>query len=313
MTWNVDSIAYAIGSWGLQKDAYIRYVEDSSKSSLYDCYCLMVDPQCGAFGTAYSGRTVYCAAGYWEDNYSTDAWSIKDTYDFPLNVSSDIMNQDINPGLPMEMAVGESIKPTVKLNYTQTSYGGTRDFTLRGTWTSSDSSVLSVSSDGTITAKGVGTAVLTYTSDGMTWSYGIETTSVAHIQMYRLYNPWSGEHLFTMNWDEVTNLVSPGWKNEGIAWYSPSFSHQPVYKLYNPYSGDHFYTGDKKEYDYLGSIGWSQEGEAFNSADSTGKPIYRLFNRLLTQGTHLFTTDASKYSYLGSIGWNREGVAFYSL
>ena len=223
------------------------------------------------------------------------------------------MSQGINTDLPSFMAVGSSFRPTVKLKYQEPYNGKMREFTLQGTWTSSDSSILSVSSDGTIVAKSDGTAMLTFASNGMTWSYGIETTSVARIQMYRLYNPWSGEHLFTMNWDEVTNLVSLGWKNEGIAWYSPSFSHQPVYRLYNPYSGDHFYTGDKKEYDYLGSIGWSQEGEAFNSADSTGKPIYRLFNRWLTQGTHLFTTDASEYSYLGSIGWNKEGVAFYGL
>lgn len=125
--------------------------------------------------------------------------------------------------------------------------------------------------------------------------------------MYRLYNRWSGEHLFTADESEYAHLASIGWTQEGIVWTSPGWSETPVYRLYNPYSGDHFYTKDKTEYDHLGSIGWNQEGVSFYSADSTGKPIYRLFNRWLTQGTHLFTTNASEYSYLGSIGWNKEG------
>ena len=143
---------------------------------------------------------------------------------------------------------------------------------------------------------------------------GKVTSKKPSVPMYRLYNQWSGEHLFTLSKDEVDSLTSIGWKYEGVAWQSPSFSLDPVYRLYNPYSGDHFYTSDWSEYEYLGSIGWNQEGVAFYSASSaTGKPIYRLFNRWLTQGTHLFTTDYDEYQYLGGIGWSQEGTAFYSL
>lgn len=143
---------------------------------------------------------------------------------------------------------------------------------------------------------------------------GKATVHKPNAPMYRLYNRWSGEHLFTTDESEYSHLASIGWTQEGVAWISSGWSESPVYRLYNPYSGDHFYTSNKAEYDHLGSIGWNQEGISFYSASSSaGKPIYRLFNRWLTQGTHLFTTDASEYSYLGSIGWNKEGVAFYGL
>ena len=170
------------------------------------------------------------------------------------------MSQGINTNLPSFMAVGSSFRPTVKLKYEEPYNGGMRGFTLQGTWTSSDSSILSISSDGTVAAKSDGTALLTFASDGMTWSYSVDTGRITSRAMYRLYNRWSGEHLFTMDKGEVGNLVSLGWKDEGVAWQAPSHSDTPVYRLYNPYSGDHFYTSNKAEYDHLSAIGWNKEG-----------------------------------------------------
>lgn len=160
-------------------------------------------------------------------------------------------------------------------------------------------------------AERVASAPTFYSLDTTT---GKVTSKKPSVPMYRLYNQWSGEHLFTLSKDEVNSLTGIGWKYEGVAWQSPVGSNSPVYRLYNPYSGDHFYTSSWDEYSSLGRIGWNQEGISFYSADaSTGKPIYRLFNRWLTQGTHLFTTSADEYQYLGSIGWNQERIAFYSL
>ncbi|RRF92970.1 MAG: hypothetical protein DUD31_06975 [Coriobacteriaceae bacterium] len=165
-----------------------------------------------------------------------------------------------------------------------------------------------------------GTATVTLTGIGnytgsVSTTFTINYTPAAGtVPMFRLYNRWSGEHLFTTSKSEYDHLASIGWNPEGIAWTAPEMSSHPVYRLYNPYSGDHFYTGDQKEYDHLESIGWNKEGRSFYSADSsTGKPIYRLFNRWLTQGTHLFTTSKSEYDHLGSIGWNPEYIAFYGL
>ena len=132
--------------------------------------------------------------------------------------------------------------------------------------------------------------------------------------IYRLYNKWSGEHLFTASFEEYCNLDSIGWDGEWIAWYAPEKSASPVYRLYNPYSGDHHYTREEREYDHLGSIGWRQEGVAFySSEEEDGVPVYRLYNPWLTAGTHLFTTDEEEYDSLGGIGWKKEDVAWYGL
>lgn len=135
----------------------------------------------------------------------------------------------------------------------------------------------------------------------------------AGVAVWRLYNQWSGEHLFTTDRGEYDSLVGIGWSGEGEAWDAPSEGDE-VFRLYNPYSGDHHYTMDQDEYGSLGSIGWRQEGVVFHSAGaSSGAPIYRLFNPWLTQGTHLFTTDKGEYDNLGQIGWQQEGIAFYSV
>lgn len=128
--------------------------------------------------------------------------------------------------------------------------------------------------------------------------------------MYRLYNQWSGEHLFTTNEDEYEKLAGLGWTQEGEVWQAPD-TGTDVYRLYNPYSGDHFYTSDRAEYERLGTIGWWQEGTSFHSGG--GVPIYRLFNQWLTAGTHLFTTDRAEYDRLGGLGWSGEDVAFYAM
>ncbi len=166
---------------------------------------------------------------------------------------------------------------------------------------------------------GPGTATVTITGIGgytgsTSLTFLIVEPPVATVPMYRLYNRWSGEHLFTTDYSEYSYLGSIGWTQEGVAWYAPASGGTAVWRLYNPYSGDHLYTGSASEYAYLGSIGWQQEGESFRSADASsgGAPIYRLYNRWLTAGTHLFTTDYSEYSYLGTLGWSQEGEAFYA-
>ena len=80
--------------------------------------------------------------------------------------------------------------------------------------------------------------------------------------MYRLYNPNSGEHFYTQNVAEKNNLVSKGWKYEGIGWNGPT-SGNPVYRLYNPNAGDHHYTLHAYEKDNLIKKGWKYEGLAW--------------------------------------------------
>ena len=81
--------------------------------------------------------------------------------------------------------------------------------------------------------------------------------------VYRLYNPYSGDHHYTTNKGEYDSLGRIGWNQEGIGFYSAESSdRKPVYRLFNPYVtvGTHHYTTSKDEYDSLGRIGWNPEG-----------------------------------------------------
>ena len=139
-------------------------------------------------------------------------------------------------------------------------------------------------------------------------------STVTRVTMTRLYNKWSGEHLYTSNANEVKKLVSLGWKNEGTAWIAPSTSATPVYRLYNKWSGCHHYTASKEEYEKCASVGWTKEGIAWYSADaSTGVPIYRGFNRYVHVGTHHYTTNWSEMQTMVKNGWRYEGIGWYGL
>ena len=128
-------------------------------------------------------------------------------------------------------------------------------------------------------------------------------------RIYRLYNQWNGDHLFTRDSGERTDLMGRGWSDEGTAWEAPA-SGASVWRLYNPWSGEHLYTTDKAEYDGLASRGWSREGVSLHSGGKA--PVYRLYNRWLTAGTHLYTTDKAEYDRLVKIGWSGEGVKLYA-
>lgn len=133
------------------------------------------------------------------------------------------------------------------------------------------------------------------------------------IPTYRLYNPYSGEHLYTLSVDEKKSLVRAGWNDEGTCWYVPDESTAPVYRLYNQYNGEHLYTTNHEEYVYLGSIGWSQEDIAFYSDNNQSITIYRLYNPYEAVGTHLYTTNATEVASLVKLGWKDEGRAWYAV
>lgn len=134
---------------------------------------------------------------------------------------------------------------------------------------------------------------------------------VASQSLYRVYNPNSGEHLYTAKQEEAKKLISLGWKDEKIAWYIPSIGN-PVYRLYNPNSGEHFYTLQLAEYEAVAKSGWQKEGIAFYSDVSQSTPIYRVFNpNAKGAGSHHYTPSASERDQLIQLGWKDEKIAFY--
>ena len=155
----------------------------------------------------------------------------------------------------------------------------------------------------------LGTATVTVT--GLGDHVGVATASFdikAAQQVLRLYNRWTGEHLYTTNRAEYDGLGRRGWSGEGVAWTAPGSSSSPIWRLYNRWSGDHLLTSNRREYDALSRAGWRREGIGFYGGGSAS--VWRLYNKWLKAGTHLLTTDKTEYDNLIKDGWSGEGVAF---
>lgn len=125
--------------------------------------------------------------------------------------------------------------------------------------------------------------------------------------MYRLYNPYSGEHFYTGNASEKNNLVKLGWRYEGIGWNAPK-SGKDVYRLYNPYTGDHHFTPNASEKNACVAAGWRYEGVGWKSNGSV--KVYREYNPYAKAFYHNYTRDAKEHAYLCSIGWRSEGTGW---
>lgn len=133
-------------------------------------------------------------------------------------------------------------------------------------------------------------------------------------EMYRMYNPNSGEHFYTANAGERDNLKNLGWNYEGVGWTAPAYSGAPVYRLYNPNAGDHHYTTNAGERDNLVRVGWKDEGIGWYSDEVKVTPLYRMYNPNCTgAGAHHYTTNYAEAKNLNNIGWNYEGFAWYGL
>ena len=132
-------------------------------------------------------------------------------------------------------------------------------------------------------------------------------------QMYRLYNPNSGEHFYTSSREEADGLVTAGWRDEGIGWKAPAMSDTPVYRLYNPNSGDHHYTPSEEEKDSLITAGWNDEGVGWYSFERGTTKLYRLYNPNESTGTHHYTTDEKERDLLIQQGWVDEGIGWYGM
>ncbi len=156
-----------------------------------------------------------------------------------------------------------------------------------------------------------------------------ETPAPETVNMYRLYNPNSGEHFYTSKMKEAKSLINGGWKYEGVAWVAPKESSKPVYRLYNNISGEHHYTtsmreaknlyttasGNNTDEDIIGQ-GWDFEGIGWYSADD-GTALYRLYNPNATgdkePGSHHYTKSKKERDTLMAIGWRDEGIGWYGL
>ncbi len=145
-------------------------------------------------------------------------------------------------------------------------------------------------------------------------AYGNEIQEKS-IEIYRLYNKKSGEHLYTSKSRERDYLSSLStWDYEGIGWYAPESSGKPVYRLYNTKSGEHLYTADNNERQVLSTMySWKDEGIVWYSDEKQGVPIYRIYNPRASVFAHHYTADQNEYRVLVSLGWKDEKIGWYGV
>ena len=140
-----------------------------------------------------------------------------------------------------------------------------------------------------------------------------QISALETVNVYRVYNPNSGEHFYTSSEAEVQHLVSVGWRNENVGWKSPVFDEShPVYRVYNPNAGDHHYTTSLAERDHLVSLGWRAEGICWYDDAWAGVQVLRVYNPNARAGAHHFTTSEIERDMLVSHGWRDEQIGFYS-
>ncbi len=162
-----------------------------------------------------------------------------------------------------------------------------------------------------VTANVLSTEATTQQTEGEK-SSSSDAYASTHVNLYRLYNPNSGEHFYTSNFYEATSVATVGWRWEGIGWVAPTTSSMPVYRLYNPNAGDHHYTVNWNEMSYLVSLGWENEGIGWYSDDLDQTAVLRQYNPNAVAGAHNFTTSTVEDSMLASVGWKQEGIGWYA-
>jgi hypothetical protein len=116
-------------------------------------------------------------------------------------------------------------------------------------------------------------------------------------ELYRLFNPQTGDHFYTIDGVERNNAISQlGFRDEGVACFV--FPDQrsdtvPLHRLYHPALVDHFYTTSTQERDRAATGGWQTEIVAcyvFPQHVPGTTPLYRMFMPELTK-IESFTAD----------------------
>lgn len=128
------------------------------------------------------------------------------------------------------------------------------------------------------------------------------------VPLLRLYNPYSGEHLFTTNRYEASDLVFRGWRSERSDGLVNLKEGTPVFRLYNEWTGDHHYTTDTNEVNSCIKQGWTNEGIQFCSDEDATTAVYSMYNPYATKFYHLYTADAHEMAQMQADGWRQEAV-----
>ncbi len=137
-------------------------------------------------------------------------------------------------------------------------------------------------------------------------------TSSTYVPVYRLYNPATGEHFFTLNAGEIDGLVKSGWNDEGVAFNVPATSNTPVYRYFSTKTGEHYYTSSDAEKTTLTANGFVYEGIAWYSGDSNNSMVYRLRVTSKNKSYTHYTASTAERDNLINAGWTSEATGFYA-
>lgn len=124
----------------------------------------------------------------------------------------------------------------------------------------------------------------------------------ANRNMYRVYCAATTDHLYTVDWNEVVNVVNNyGCTYEHIEAYLDAHDDDTVdqdqkdaiYRIYCASSTDHFYTADYRErWNAINVLGCTNEGilgYASRTRVAGTTMLFRLYNPTIDD--HLYTTD----------------------
>lgn len=143
------------------------------------------------------------------------------------------------------------------------------------------------------------------------------------VNRYRIYNPGSGSHIHTTDYNEYVTLGTWGFILEGVTgkiYSAPAtvsgVELTPMYRVFNQTGGRHFWTADRNEYltliRFVGiNIGEGIDGFIVPSPGVQGTiPLYRLVQTYSNPAIHHWTQLDNEYNYLPTTGvWKKEGVA----
>ena len=173
LAWGISDIASAIDLWASEKDDYIHFLNGESYGQ-YGHYEELINPDFQYYGFAGSSAAYYGTvfAGEASDSAlgGSSPTNLDGTFTFEVNMSDEHMDQGVTWNAPDTMITGTSKAASVKLKYANGRYE------LRGTWTSSNPSVISVDDNGTLHAKAPGTATITVNRQSYSFSKQITVT-----------------------------------------------------------------------------------------------------------------------------------------
>ena len=172
LAWGGSDIASAIDIWASEKNDYIHFINGESHDQ-YGHYLELINPGYQYYGFAGSSAARYRTAFAGEASASalggSSPTNLDGTFTFEVNMSDEHMAQGVTWNAPDTMLAGTSKTASVKLNYANGRYE------LRGTWASSNPSVISVDNN-TLQAKAPGTATITVNRQDYSYSKQIKVT-----------------------------------------------------------------------------------------------------------------------------------------